>query len=212
MQNLLSRKDVLKLLIAENQPKETKSNHEEEKYEKVDIKVKESSIKNVTPVAKLPLERNCERVLQNHNVEASIISKKILENIKDQSESLNKRIQSRKNARIFNNGMGSKIKESNQCDKSGGEAKYTPVEEFELEVEKIMEKYVEERTSLKKEIEERYGEYISEIELMDGDVIVSLIKELNKNMQSEIDEKIKELEADRAKTIALARKKLLSKS
>ena len=46
---------------------------------------------------------------------------------------------------------------------------------------------------------------------MEGDIIKNLMQELNKNMENEIEEKIKEIEMNRTQAISLARKKLCNK-
>ena len=197
MKQLLSQKDVLEILSSESSPKK--------KIRQDSINIIDTKLNNISQFAKLPLERNCERVLQDHTIEASSISKKIGENLKGQSESLAQKIESRRNSRNMNKSN------KNQSDKSAGEAKSIQVEEFELEVEKIMEKFVEEKSYAKKEIEKKYQEYIKEFEFMEGDIIKNLMQELNKNMENEIEEKIKEIEMNRTQAISLARKKLCNK-
>ena len=202
MQILLTRKDVQALLNKTVKPKFNHMHQEEIKENIGPNHVGKSSL------PKLPLERNCEKVVQNHNVETSIVSKQIVEHLRTQSESLLQRVESRRNARS----KRFRVFETNQCDKSGGEARITPAEEFELEVEIIMERFVEEKNIMKREIEEKYNEYLSEVNCMEGEIIKSLVGELKKNMKLEIEERIKEMEAKRAGAIAVARKKLANKN
>jgi hypothetical protein len=156
----------------------------------------------------LPLQRTCNKVLDSHTIETSTVSKKILQNLKNQSDSLANRLESRKNAKLTRRQSDIVPKETNQSDKSGGEAKITPIELFEEEMERIMERYVEDKTSAKKEIEEKYKEYLSEFQSMEGDIMQSLVKELYKNMNEEIDARVKDLEIKRAQAIAQAKKNL----
>ena len=198
MQNLLTRKDVQELLNETVKPRANRMDIEEIKEDIGSRHMSKSSL------PKLPLERNCEKVVQNHIVETAVVSKKIVDHLRAQSESLLHRVESRRNARS----KGFRKYETNQCDKSGGEARATPAEEFEEEVERIMERFVEEKTIKRREIEEKYSEYLSEVNCMEGEIIKSLAEELKKNMKVEIEETIKEIEAKRGQAIAVARKKL----
>lgn len=187
MQGLLLRKDVAKLLA--------------------------STVKNTEKrmsVSELPVERTCEKVVQGHIGETSTVVKKVVENFKRQSENLSQRVESRKKNRILLQNRVLKALESDQYDRSGGEAKPSQAEVFEFEVERIMERFVEDRNAVKKEIEEKYNEHISEIQGMQGDVFKSLMKEIKKNMQIEIEEKVKGLEVKRADEMALAKRKLVN--
>lgn len=206
LQWLLSRPQVLSLLNSKR-PLPTLNRSLSDSSSFV-IKPADFSPKSLTNTTKLPLERNCEKVLQNHNIESTSLSRKIFESFKAQSESLLSRLEHRKKTRSDKR-FFLKKQEMSQCDKSGGEARPSPVEEFEAEVERIMEVFVEEKTSVRKDIEEKYREYLLEIEGVDCDVMKSLKKELYKNMNTEISEKIKVLEAKRAQAIATARKNLV---
>ena len=73
-----------------------------------------------------------------------------------------------------------------------------------------MEEFVEAKASVKKEIENKYNEYFIEIGNMQGEIMKSLNKELEKNMKNEIDGKVKELEEKRTLDIQIARKKLVN--
>lgn len=186
MQKLLSRPEVLKAL---SPPEE----------------------KPLEPTVKLPVERRCEKVLQNHKIEALNISQQIIENLKTQSDNLQNRIESRKKNRMSNSVRYRRSQEINQCDKSGGEARLNPIEVFEEQVEKIMEKFVEEKTTAKKEIEDKYAEYVRELTGMEGEIMQKVLRQLQKNMGEEIEESVRELEAKRNQAIAIARKALLNK-
>ena len=193
MQTLLIRKDVQKVLNSEIKIKGKKGFKEENK---------------INNIINLPVERTCEKILQNYNSEAGCLSKKITENLKNQAESLDSRLEQRKNARKTKKlRKNSEICES---EKSAGQSKLPPVEEFELEVEQIMEEFVEAKASVKKEIENKYNEYFIEIGNMQGEIMKSLNKELEKNMKNEIDGKVKELEEKRTLDIQIARKKLVN--
>ncbi|OMJ83051.1 hypothetical protein SteCoe_16082 [Stentor coeruleus] len=160
-------------------------------------------------IPELQVERNCEQVIKEHTQESSNISRKIQDNLKNQSESLRQRLMFRKQATTPRYGKSCFVfEEHSQSDISAGEAKSNPVEEFENELEAIMEKYVEEKTKIKNLIKEKYQEYFDETKTIKGEVREKLIQELTKNMNIEIFETLSEIDKLRNEEIATARKKL----
>jgi hypothetical protein len=192
MQKLLSRTDVLSVLNQQNT-----SEVASEKDKTVN--------KFSTHSGKLPLERSCEKVIQNHHQNSSSITKEIVENLRSQNETLNARLEYRKKMK---NGK-SPGKKSHEI--SGGEEKMSLVDLFEAEVERIMENFVEEKTRAKKEIEEKYREYVLELEGMEGEIMQKVLKEVRYNMKAEIEHRFKEIEDNRNQAMASARKRFMRK-
>lgn len=164
-------------------------------------------------IPELQVERNCEQVIKEHTQESSNVCRKIQDNLKNQSESLSQRLMFRKQATTPRYGKSCFVfEEHSQSDISAGEAKSNPVEEFENELEAIMEKYVEEKTKIKTLIREKYQEYFDETKTIKGEVREKLIQELTKNMNIEIFESLADIDKQRNDEIATARKKLHQKS
>jgi hypothetical protein len=163
-------------------------------------------------IPELQVERNCEQVIKEHTQESSNVCRKIQDNLKNQSESLSQRLMFRKQATTPRYGKSCFVfEEHSQSDISAGEAKSNPVEEFENELEAIMEKYVEEKTKIKTLIREKYQEYFDETKTIKGEVREKLIQELTKNMNIEIFESLADIDKQRNDEIATARKKLHQK-
>ena len=199
MQKLLTRADVLEVLGSENKSQANENFQEGPKINKIPANI-----------VKLPLERTCEKVLQSHNLNSSSITKTVVEHLKTQNDSLKLRLESRKKARI-EHPFKPKRPETSPFDRSGGEAKLSPIDAFEADVEAIMEKFVEEKNWARKETEEKYKEYVNELEEMEGDIMKKVLRELKKNMEIEIENRFKEIEENRNQAIALARKRLINK-
>ena len=162
--------------------------------------------------ADLVVERNCNKVLKDHKTENIDLGKKIHENLKHQSDNLSQRLLSRKLAQTPRVRQRFTFEETNQCDISAGESKLFIVEEFEKNIENILEKFIEIKNNEKKRIEEKYREYFDEIDMIRGDVKDKLALELNRNMNKEIDEAVQVLESKREKELDQERKKLKKSS
>lgn len=170
----------------------------------------------VTPKAKLPktelvLERTCNKVLSDHKTENFGLGKKIQENLKNQSDNLAQRLLTRKLAQTPKHTKSKfNFEETSQFDISAGEIKINCVEEFENNVENILEKYLIEKEKEKRSINDKYLEYFEEIDRIKGDVKDKLVQELSRNLQKELDERMAELDERRQSEIALARRKFFS--
>ena len=162
--------------------------------------------------ADLVVERNCNKVLKDHKTENIDLGKKIHENLKHQSDNLSQRLLSRKLAQTPKVGKRFTFEETNQCDISAGESKLFVVEEFEKNIENILEKFIEIKNTEKKRIEEKYREYFDEIDMIRGDVREKLALELSRNMNKEIDEAVQVVERKREKELDQERKKLKKSS
>lgn len=162
--------------------------------------------------ADLVVERNCNKVLSDHKTENIDLGKKIHENLKHQSDNLSQRLLSRKLAQTPKVNKRFTFEETNQCDISAGESKLFVVEEFEKNIENILEKFIHIKNCEKRKIEEKYREYFDEIEMIRGDVKEKLVIELNRNMNKEIEKAVEAVERKREKELDEERKKLKKSS
>lgn len=158
---------------------------------------------NLSIKTELVVKRSCENVIKQHSVRNSDLSKQLQDNLKSQHHGLTQRLFSRKQANTPKSALRFKFDEPHT-----GEVKIDPVEEFEKEVEDILETSIQGKLIGKKNIEEKYKEHIEEVELLNGEVKEKLAGELVKNMTKEIEELVVEVEAKRAEAILTARKKL----
>jgi hypothetical protein len=162
--------------------------------------------------ADLVLERNCDKVLSDRKTENFDLCKKIHENLKNQSENLNQRLLHRKLAQTPKISKRFTFEETNQCDISAGESKLFIVEEFEKNIEGILEKFIEMKNREKRKIQEKYQEYFDQIESIKGEVKDKLTQELNRNMEKELFDAMKGIDLQRENELASERKKLKKSS
>jgi hypothetical protein len=206
MQSLLSRTNVVQLFKSTHQPMpEAKSPAPLSPRTKPQSDEKRQN-------SDLVVERNCEKVLKELTIESSQLYRKLQDNLKLQSEGLSQRILDRKHAQTPRVKTRFVFEETNQCDISAGEAKKNPVEEFECEVEGIIEKFVEEKNIAKERVKNKYSEFFEETNAIRGEMREKLRKELVRNMEKEIEECIIEIDERRNEEIAAARTKLNSTS
>ncbi|OMJ90743.1 hypothetical protein SteCoe_6820 [Stentor coeruleus] len=159
-------------------------------------------------IPELRVERNCDQLIKEHTQENCNIIKKIQENLKNQSESLNQRLMIRKKAITPKYGKSCFIfEEPSQFDTSAGDLVLSPIEDFEKELEDIMEKYVDKKAKSKIQIKEKYQEHINETKTFKGEVRDKLFQELTKNMEKEILETLADIDKQRNDEIATAKKR-----
>lgn len=178
LHNLLAREDVQYLL--ENPTVPEMSRIEELKMKKR-VKIPRKAIDNNA----LAINRTTEKTLQNHKIESSTSSKMLQSNLKSQCESLCIRLIQRKE-------KNKEKHDSVESDKSGGVrcSSKTKLEHFELEIEIVMEKYIEEKYSVKSEIESKFDEQIREIkEIGSGALFNHVVEKMRMTMRNEIEEK-----------------------
>lgn len=171
------------------------------------------SPKVTTPKNVLVLERTCNKVLSDHKSENFGLVKKIQENLKNQSDNLAQRLLTRKLAQTPKHTKSKfNFEETSQFDISAGEVKINCVEEFENNVESILEKFLIEKEKEKRIISDKYLEYFEEIDRIKGDVKEKLVKELSKNLEKELDKRMKEIDERRQNEIARARRKFFKET
>lgn len=221
MQNLLSRTNVIQLFKKNSEPiskpklsvlsSPTESNAVSPKSHtpKTEPSPKSIAFKaKLQTIPELRVERNCDQLIKEHTQENCNIIKKIQDNLKNQSESLNQRLMFRKQATTPKYGKSCFIfEEPSQFDTSAGDLVSSPIDDFEKELEDIMEKYVEQKTKTKIQIREKYQEHINETKSIKGEVRDKLFQVLTKNMDKEILETLADIDKQRNDEIATARKR-----
>lgn len=229
MQKFLARPDVL-LAIKESQPKRhERSSHtptpdiSRESYrrradEKEKIRAKIQINKDIT------IERTTEKTINSHTTESSSASKRIQENLQSQAENLNLRLRERVTSgrsssqavrirsRTFTNTVFgiNKSLVTQESDRSGGGPRKSNIEFFEEEVERAMEKYIEEKIMTKKRLTDNYQEQMQEITKMgDSQLIRSILNSMKSNLDEEIEKAIQDIEIRRKQEISAIRQQYL---
>lgn len=233
MQKLLTRHDVIRIIKTPHNASATPPPQDKELIEK---RKEESQTKqrlrsrqlNYQLNPHLSGERTAQQALKTHSNEASNLSQQLRQNLKSQHDSLNSRLRERqsrsRNASMTPVRQPSKDLRSSfapenhsrpslteESDRSGGMPSSSPFDLFESQVEAIMEKFVESKMKVRKEIESKYEEELEEIKKMgDASVFKSLYEEMKKNKEQEIETAMKDLEEKRKAEISAVRKKLIN--
>ena len=188
---------------------------------------------NFAIASSVPETRNAEKIINTHMNDAQTTSKKLQENLKSQGDALHQRLMQRKAARSRGNSvdaMPSKPKlftktmtdtspfivpispknfMSQESDRSGGPARNQSMEHFEEGLEKIMEKFVEEKMTTTRNIKNKYKSDIDEVKKMgQGEVVNQILLEIEKSMNEELAREIKKLEERRKEEISALRQRL----
>ena len=155
-------------------------------------------------VFELVVERNCEKVIKEHLEGNMDVAKKIQNNLRGQSESLNQRILQRKIAHSPRAFKKFGFDEASTDRESGNS---NPLEEFEKELEEILENYIKSKKKLKKAIQLKYQEHFNEANSMHSQK-EQLLQELRKSMNLEVQQALLEADSKRLDQVAAAREKL----
>ena len=148
-------------------------------------------------------QRQADKAIKLHNEASQNVSRQISMNLQSQNSTMLSRFNNRKSRNIsaepknpsnfgkifFPSGGHHKRRSSEgESDKSGGKPSISnDAEQFEKELEEIMEQSVMEKIEKTQEIKKKYREEIEEIQKMKGNALMDqLIKELQKGMQEEL--------------------------
>jgi len=156
---------------------------------------------NLFMTKNLPESKEAEMVLRKHRSDNNIVKVKLIENIRNQeSPNLEDRAEARRRRSETPNTSFCRTFSINSARRMSGMDKY------QEEVEKVLEKCVEERDLRVKEIKKKYKEQIEEIRAMGASqMIVEVIKEMERAMEEEIKNYCEELDKKKAEEIASAR-------
>ena len=244
MQNFLIRKDVLKLLNAPLSTRPEPPKSEAISDETIKKKKEEAAIKQRVRAQQFSKamggtvaeKRHAEKIINTHMYDAQAIKSKLQENLKSQGDLLNQRLMQRKAARqrggscdvsstrprtmsSFDAGQGL-ISSSptnsfhEESDRSGGPSIRSGLDQFEEELEKLMEKFVEEKMLLTRAIKSKYKQNSDEVKQMGGggkeyvEIVTQIVCEIEKSMNEELNSAIKDLEAKRKEEIGRLRKRI----
>jgi len=244
MQNFLIRKDVLKLINAPASTQPEPPKFEVISDETIKKKKEEAAIKQRVRAQQFSKaiggtvaeKRHAEKIITTHINDAQAIKSKLQENLKSQGDLLNQRLMQRKAARqrgsscdtsstrprvmsVFESGQGAISSSPNntfneESDRSGGPSIRSSLDQFEEELEKLMEKFVEEKMLLTRNIKNKYKQNIDEVKRMgEGgkeyvEIVTQIVGEIEKSMNEELNSVIKELEAKRKEEIGRLRKRI----
>jgi len=142
-----------------------------------------------------PAEEDSKSMLDTHS-EASLNSSQLLQqNLKSQERSLEFRIQARRLAR----------NQVQEVDKSAG---FRQPLSFQKEMESVVEEFVSMKMSRVREIKELYKQQLEELSDYDNhDIFTNLKKEMERNMEKEIEEISKQIDTERFKAIMALKNK-----
>ena len=237
LQSLLSNPQVIKLFkpsdtsttkveeVIENKASEVEDEEEFVLDSKIESRFKKRNIGNISPKdapapysptakpklvinTELSVKRNCDKVIKQHSVRNSNLSKQLQDNLKNQYNNLTQRLFSRKQVNTPKQNMHFRFGEINENQPKSGLIRTNPVEEFEIEIERILEQSIDEKFQSKQEIEEKYKEHLNEIEFFKADVKSKLTEELLKNMKEEIQDRNTQIDKKRFEAIITARQRL----
>lgn len=172
-------------------------------------------------------QRQADRTIKLHEEASQNLSRQVSMNIHDQNNSIPNRVSTRKSRNISADHKNPrKIPKSlykienfhkrrsseGESDKSGGVSLTKEAEEFEKELEQIMEQSVMEKIEKTQKIKKKYREQIEDIKKMKGNAIMDqLIQELQRAMQQELSELESALEDKRKIAIKKIREFLVTR-
>jgi len=155
----------------------------------------------------LKQQRQADLTIKLHENNSKQLSRQVSMNLEKQNSMMMDRFKNRKNRNTsvqckdvnkkkmrFSMAIHKRTSSEGESDKSGGLKVEKQAERFEIELEKIMEESVIEKIIRSKEIKKRYQEAMNDVGKDRTPLMEQLIKELEKNMQTELSALEKELE------------------
>jgi demethoxyubiquinone hydroxylase (CLK1/Coq7/Cat5 family) len=102
------------------------------------------------------------------------------------------------------------LSKDRESDKGGGIPRKSIADEFEEELEKLMERFVMEKLEKTSRIQSHYNHQINELKGMGSmETIQEVIKEMQKNMDRELQDLAVEIDTKRKQEIAILKRKML---
>lgn len=194
MHNLLARKDVITLLNAGSPSAVSKLKPNEiikKMQEQLAVRQRYRAHQvNMFMTKCLTESRDAETVMKKHSSENTLVRVKAIENIRHQeSENLELKIEARRRR------SGTPVDSFSRTLSFNSTNRINRMEKYKEELENIIEKCVEERTRIVKEIKKKYKEEIKQVRLIGGDgkLINEMISQMKQNLKSEISEIEKEI-------------------
>lgn len=136
-----------------------------------------------------PESKEAEKVIKKHRSDNNIVKVKLLENLRNQeSPDLESRAEARRRRSGTPTGSFCRTFSLNSANRMNTMNKY------QEEVEKVLEKCVEERDVKVKEIKKKYKDEIKQVKMMgNDDVIAQVVGQMKSNLKVEINEMEKEI-------------------
>lgn len=140
--------------------------------------------------------RKIEKTIQHHSTQSGVNMRNLRKNIESQCRLLGNRLEVRKK----------KNRWVSETDIPAG----IPIRgDFEEEMEKVIEKFMNEKKRVKREIENKYKEQLDDIKRMgEGEAALSALHEVEKRKKEEIEKEIGELECVKEKEAIAIRKSI----
>lgn len=136
--------------------------------------------------------RDAESAMKKHNSENNLVRVKAIENLRlQEEESLELKIEARRRR------SGTPIGSFNRTLSNNSFTRISKMDKYKEELENVIEKCVEERNSMVKDIKKKYKEEIKQVRQIggDGQIINDMIAQMKQNLKleiSEIEKKIRE--------------------
>lgn len=193
LNNLLSRKDVITLLnfgtvtaVAKLKPNEVLKKMQEQVANRQKLRSHQVGLFMNNCLGEI---RDADQIMKKHRSENHLAQEKLIENIRNQeSPDLISRIEARRRR------SGTPTGSFNRTFSINSNIRISKMEKYQEEVEKVLEKCVDERNERIKEIKKKYKEEIKQIKEMGNDNIISqVIGEMKTNMKVEISELEKDI-------------------
>lgn len=144
-------------------------------------------------------KREADKAIKEHTEATQFVSRQVSMNLQSQNNSILSRVSTRKSRNVsaepktvqkfgnhFNSGHHKRRSSEGESDRSGGMKISKEAEDFEKELEDIMEQSVVEKIEKTQEIKKKYKKQIEEIQKMKGNLMDQLVKELQKCMDQEL--------------------------
>lgn len=187
----------------------------------------------------LPQQRNAEKYIKSHVDTSRDASARIQQNLKNQLTNLSDKLEARKSIKKRNRSqeptplrsrqhirqaetsvavtlneieisLRRSLSKDRESDRGGGIPRKSIADEFEEELEKLMERFVIEKLEKSSKIQKHYNHQIKEVKGLGGmETIQQVIKEMERNMEQELHDLNYEIESKRKQEIAILKRKML---
>ncbi|CAG9322152.1 unnamed protein product [Blepharisma stoltei] len=209
IQQLLARDDVINVLN-HNQPTKLERSRSEDQlpsneFELEELKIPKSDQINLHFTSPLAIKKDAEDIINQHLNTSTSTSEKICENLRSQEgKHLERRLKQRRanSPQILHK---SNLAPVEAVMKITAEQK---LERYQDEIEKVMEKYIEEKITRIQGIKSKYKEQINELAAgMNNETMELLRNQMEQDMESEINLVTEQLDIERKKEISQIKKK-----
>ncbi|OMJ92574.1 hypothetical protein SteCoe_4583 [Stentor coeruleus] len=189
LHNLLARKDVITLLNAGSPTSVSKLTPSEiikKMQDQVALRQRHRAHQvNMFMTKHLTESRDAESAMKKHNSENNLVSVKVIENLRHQEdENLELKIEARRRR------SGTPIESFNRTLSNNSFTRISKIDKYKEDLENVIEKCVEDKNNMIKDVKKKYKEEIKQVRQIggDGQIINDMIAQMKKNLKSEISE------------------------